>query len=132
MSTVYTVNGKVLKNAANDKWLTKKETPPTPTPIRPAWPRDSYQMFHISDLNTSLNYINNNYPSSVYVMYALDDSNYTQIVASNMTDPNASFNISNLFNSSDISNAAYLGVGFFDSNYNMIVGDFTNYYLTEV
>ena len=25
MSTVYTINGKVLKNAANDKWLTKKE-----------------------------------------------------------------------------------------------------------
>lgn len=30
MSTVYTVNNKVLKNAANDKWLTKKETPPVP------------------------------------------------------------------------------------------------------
>ena len=27
MSTVYTLNGKVLKNAANDKWLTKKEAP---------------------------------------------------------------------------------------------------------
>jgi len=27
MSTVYTLNGKVLKNAANDKWLTKKEGP---------------------------------------------------------------------------------------------------------
>lgn len=27
MSTVYTVNGKVLKNSANDKWLTKKEAP---------------------------------------------------------------------------------------------------------
>lgn len=27
MSTIYTVNGKVLKNAANDKWLTKKEAP---------------------------------------------------------------------------------------------------------
>lgn len=27
MSTVYTVNGKVLKNAANDKWLAKKESP---------------------------------------------------------------------------------------------------------
>lgn len=27
MSTVYTVNGKVLKNRANDKWLTKKEAP---------------------------------------------------------------------------------------------------------
>lgn len=27
MSTVYTLNGKVLKNAANDKWLTKKEVP---------------------------------------------------------------------------------------------------------
>jgi hypothetical protein len=25
MSTVYTVNGKVLKNSANDKWLIKKE-----------------------------------------------------------------------------------------------------------
>lgn len=25
MSTVYTLNGKVLKNAATDKWLTKKE-----------------------------------------------------------------------------------------------------------
>ena len=25
MSTVYTLNGKVLKNAANDKWLAKKE-----------------------------------------------------------------------------------------------------------
>ena len=30
MSTVYTINGKVLKNSANDKWLTKKETPPVP------------------------------------------------------------------------------------------------------
>ena len=30
MSTVYTVNGKVLKNAANDKWLIKKETPVDP------------------------------------------------------------------------------------------------------
>lgn len=29
MSTVYTLNGKVLKNAANDKWLTKKEEPAT-------------------------------------------------------------------------------------------------------
>ena len=27
MSTVYTVNGKVLKNSANNKWLTKKEAP---------------------------------------------------------------------------------------------------------
>ena len=27
MSTVYTVNGKVLKNIANNKWLTKKEAP---------------------------------------------------------------------------------------------------------
>lgn len=27
MSTVYTVNGKVLKNIANYKWLTKKEAP---------------------------------------------------------------------------------------------------------
>lgn len=27
MSTVYTLNGKVLKNSANDKWLTKKEAP---------------------------------------------------------------------------------------------------------
>lgn len=27
MSTVYTLNGKVLKNAANDKWLKKKEAP---------------------------------------------------------------------------------------------------------
>lgn len=27
MSTIYTVNGKVLKNAANDKWLTKKAAP---------------------------------------------------------------------------------------------------------
>lgn len=27
MSTVYTLNGKVLKNAATDKWLTKKEAP---------------------------------------------------------------------------------------------------------
>jgi hypothetical protein len=25
MTTIYTVNNKVLKNAANDKWLTKKE-----------------------------------------------------------------------------------------------------------
>jgi len=30
MSTVYTVNGKVLKNAANDKWLAKKEAPVDP------------------------------------------------------------------------------------------------------
>ncbi len=28
MSTVYTLNGKVLKNAVNDKWLTKKEGDP--------------------------------------------------------------------------------------------------------
>lgn len=27
MSTVYTLNGKVLKNVANDKWLAKKEAP---------------------------------------------------------------------------------------------------------
>lgn len=27
MSTVYTLNGKVLKNSANDKWLIKKEAP---------------------------------------------------------------------------------------------------------
>lgn len=27
MSTVYTVNGKVLKNSSNDKWLIKKEAP---------------------------------------------------------------------------------------------------------
>lgn len=27
MSTIYTVNGKVLKNADNGKWLTKKEVP---------------------------------------------------------------------------------------------------------
>lgn len=27
MSTVYTLNGKVLKNATNDKWLAKKEAP---------------------------------------------------------------------------------------------------------
>lgn len=27
MSTIYTVNGKVLKNSATDKWLTKKEIP---------------------------------------------------------------------------------------------------------
>ena len=29
MTTIYTVNNKVLKNSANDKWLTKKETGPT-------------------------------------------------------------------------------------------------------
>lgn len=28
MSTIYTLNGKVLKNSANDKWLTKKEVDP--------------------------------------------------------------------------------------------------------
>lgn len=27
MSTIYTLNGKVLKNAATDKWLVKKEAP---------------------------------------------------------------------------------------------------------
>lgn len=27
MSTIYTFNNKVLKNSANDKWLTKKEAP---------------------------------------------------------------------------------------------------------
>lgn len=27
MTTIYTVNNKVLKNSANDKWLIKKETP---------------------------------------------------------------------------------------------------------
>jgi len=27
MSTIYTLNGKVLKNSANDKWLIKKEAP---------------------------------------------------------------------------------------------------------
>ena len=27
MSTIYTLNGKVLKNNANDKWLIKKEAP---------------------------------------------------------------------------------------------------------
>lgn len=27
MTTIYTVNNKVLKNSANDKWLTKKEGP---------------------------------------------------------------------------------------------------------
>lgn len=27
MTTIYTVNNKVLKNSANDKWLTKKEAP---------------------------------------------------------------------------------------------------------
>lgn len=27
MSTIYTVNNKVLKNSVNDKWLTKKEAP---------------------------------------------------------------------------------------------------------
>jgi len=30
MTTIYTINGKVLKNAANDKWLTKKEVAPGP------------------------------------------------------------------------------------------------------
>lgn len=30
MSTVYTLNGKVLKNAANDKWLKKAEASPLP------------------------------------------------------------------------------------------------------
>lgn len=35
MSTIYTLNGKVLKNSANDKWLTKKEAPPTPSYIVP-------------------------------------------------------------------------------------------------
>lgn len=29
MATVYTLNGKVLKNAANDKWLVKKPEPET-------------------------------------------------------------------------------------------------------
>ena len=27
MATIYTINGKVLKNSANDKWLVKKEEP---------------------------------------------------------------------------------------------------------
>lgn len=27
MATIYTINGKVLKNSANDKWLIKKEAP---------------------------------------------------------------------------------------------------------
>lgn len=29
MATIYTLNGKVLKNSANDKWLIKKEEPDT-------------------------------------------------------------------------------------------------------
>lgn len=32
MTTIYTVNNKVLKNSANDKWLTKKEAGPGPGP----------------------------------------------------------------------------------------------------
>ena len=35
MSTIYTFNNKVLKNSVNDKWLIKKEVPPTPSYIEP-------------------------------------------------------------------------------------------------
>ena len=35
MSTVYTLNGKVLKNSANDKWLTKKVDPYNPLGLPP-------------------------------------------------------------------------------------------------
>lgn len=35
MSTIYTLNGKVLKNAANDKWLTKKVDPYNPLGLPP-------------------------------------------------------------------------------------------------
>lgn len=58
MSTIYTVNNKVLKNSANDKWLTKKEAPagfvmnasnaiftatgPTNTNIYISWQSPSY------------------------------------------------------------------------------------------
>lgn len=35
MSIVYTLNGKVLKNAANDKWLTKKVDPYNPLGLPP-------------------------------------------------------------------------------------------------
>ena len=108
------------------------EPAPTPSEIRPAWNSDSYQMFHISNLNTASNYINNNYPNAAYVIYYLNNSSYEPIAETDNLAPNASFNISNLFNSSDISNTAYFGVLFFDSNYTAIQGDFTNYYLTEV
>lgn len=40
MTTVYTLNGKVLKNSANDKWLSKKEAPTPPEPPTP--PVDPY------------------------------------------------------------------------------------------
>ena len=33
MSTIYTLNGKVLKNAANDKWLIKAVPPPPPEEV---------------------------------------------------------------------------------------------------
>ena len=33
MSTIYTLNGKVLKNSANDKWLIKAVPPPAPEEV---------------------------------------------------------------------------------------------------
>lgn len=33
MSTIYTLNGKVLKNSANDKWLIKSVPPPPPEEV---------------------------------------------------------------------------------------------------
>ena len=59
MTTVYTLNGKVLKNSANDKWLSKKEAPTPPEPPTP--PVDPYNPLGLP-ANTVRVITNNNQP----------------------------------------------------------------------
>lgn len=60
MSTIYTFNGKVLKNSANDKWLTKKEAPAIEEVVigSQTWMKTNLA---IDDGGEGITIINNNY-----------------------------------------------------------------------
>lgn len=60
MSTIYTVNGKVLKNADNGKWLTKKEAPAIEEVIigSQTWMKTNLA---IDDGGEGITIVNNNY-----------------------------------------------------------------------
>lgn len=60
MATIYTINGKVLKNSANDKWLVKKEEPAIEEVIigSQTWMKTNLA---IDDGGEGITIINNNY-----------------------------------------------------------------------
>jgi len=98
MSTVYTVNGKVLKNAANDKWLIKKVDPYNPLGLPPntvrvrtsdgyAPEKEPWTSYETATIVSGTTDVYDVYKSGQSFMYFLSGStNVVEVLGANTTD----------------------------------------------